>query len=81
MNKNKDLTELLLLVNKYPSPHNEQPIRLKFEPEDHIRFYFDRARRLQSTDISYIFSFVSMGVFMVHLKWYVQALGHSLNVV
>lgn len=79
MDKNQNLTELLELANHYPSPHNGQPIRAQVD-NDRITLFFDKNRGLQATDISYIFSFVSMGVFVEHIKLCAQALGHSLEV-
>jgi hypothetical protein len=73
------LQTLLELVNRYPSPHNGQPIRLKLVSEDSFELYFERERGLQSSDISFIFSFVSMGVFVQHMMLCAQALGHDMT--
>jgi len=73
------LNELLSLANHYPSPHNGQPIKVKLEGEAKVDLYFDKTRGLQSSDISYIFSFVSMGVFVRHLELCCEALGHKLT--
>lgn len=78
MNSNKNLLNLLELANHYPSPHNGQPIRVKAVSDNSLEIYFDRGRGLQSTDISLIFSFVSVGVFIKHLEYAAQALGHKL---
>jgi hypothetical protein len=75
---NQAITELLELANHYPSPHNGQPIRLKQINGTAFDLYFDKARGLQSSDISLIFSFVSVGVFVEHFALCAQALGHDL---
>ncbi|MDB5184704.1 MAG: hypothetical protein JWN38_512 [Candidatus Saccharibacteria bacterium] len=78
-NQQQTLHTYLELVNRYPSPHNGQPIRLKPLAEGRFEVYFERSRGLQLSEISYIFSFVSMGVFMRHLALCAEALGHSLD--
>lgn len=76
----KTLSDLLELANNYPSPHNGQPIRVKQIDESSLELYFDKDRGLQATDISYIFSFVSMGVFAEHLQRSAIALGHAIQI-
>jgi hypothetical protein len=79
MEKNiSDVAELLELVNCYPSPHNGQPIRIK-QIGDTFELYFDKSRGLQSTEISLLFSFVSMGVFVQHFELAAKALGHKVT--
>lgn len=73
------VTRLLELANLYPSPHNGQPIRLKQISNSEFEMYFERQRGLQATDISFIFSFVSMGVFTKHLELAGRALGHDIS--
>jgi hypothetical protein len=75
----QNLDELLELANHYPSPHNGQPIRLKLKTDTEIDVYFEKQRGLQATDISFMFSFVSIGVFMEHLNIACSALGHGLT--
>lgn len=72
------IKKLLLLLNRYPSPHNGQPVRLQRIDDNTFDIYFDKNRGLQSTEISYIFSFVSIGVFIEHMQLSAQALGHSV---
>lgn len=80
MNKTKHhFDQLLELANRYPSPHNGQPIRVKIRNAHELDLYFQRERGLRAADISYIFSFVGMGVFMEHLALCAQALGHQLT--
>jgi hypothetical protein len=76
---NQNLLNLLELANQYPSPHNGQPIRLKPLDANTYEIYFDRGRGLQATEISFLFSFVSVGVFIEHLSMSSQALGHSFK--
>ncbi len=71
------MQEFLELINRYPSPHNGQPIRLKQTSNEAFELYFDKSRGLQAADISFIFSFVSMGVFVEHMRLCAQALGHG----
>lgn len=80
MSQNQNLSALLELANLYPSPHNGQPIRLQQISDTVFDVYFEKQRGLQATDISFIFSFVSMGVFMEHFTLSAQALGHILTV-
>lgn len=78
--KNRDyLLELLELANNYPSPHNGQPIRVRPVSENRFDLYFENSRGLRGAEISYIFSFVSMGVFAEHLARSAEALGHELE--
>ena len=76
----KNYKELLELANNYPSPHNGQPIRVKKTSDIEFELYFEKQRGLQATDISFIFSFVSMGVFVEHIKLSAIALGHRIAV-
>jgi hypothetical protein len=73
------LADFLELVNVYPSPHNGQPMRLRQRSEHTFAVYFERQRGLQATDISYIFSFVSMGIFIEHMSLCARALGHRFT--
>jgi hypothetical protein len=73
-------TEFLELANNYPSPHNGQPMMLESGPEGSLELYFDTSRGLTATPISYLFSFVSIGVFVRHLEYCAEALGHKLVV-
>lgn len=71
--------EYLTLLNTYPSPHNGQPIRLKQVDSQTFELYFERERGLQATDVSFIFSFVSMGVFVAFAQACGVALGHTVT--
>lgn len=66
------------IVNHYPSPHNGQPVTVRIIDRVNFDLYFDKHRGLQATDISYIFSFVTMGVFIQHMELCAQSLGHRL---
>lgn len=77
MNATAQTLEYLELVNHYPSPHNGQPMRLKQIGDGKFELFFMRSRGLQSSDISYIFSFTSMGVFVEHMRLAARALGHD----
>lgn len=77
---NDKIQKLTELANQYPSPHNGQPIELKPMPEPNsFELYFHNNRGLQATDISFLFSFVTMGVFLNHLEACSRALGHELS--
>ncbi|MBP6942722.1 MAG: hypothetical protein KBB55_01615 [Candidatus Buchananbacteria bacterium] len=76
---NQQLESFLELVNRYPSPHNGQPIKLKMIGDRDFELYFQRERGLQATEVSYIFSFVSMGVFVKHMEFSAHALGHNFS--
>lgn len=80
MLKKETTNTLLELANHYPSPHNGQPIRVKLVDGNHWELYFERERGLQSADISFIFSFVTMGVFAEHLRLCATALGHEAEI-
>ena len=75
------IASLLELAQHYPSPHNGQPIRIEFTSDSDFTLYFQKERGLQATEISFIFSFVSMGVFVQHLLYSAQALGHGVEYV
>jgi hypothetical protein len=74
------VSDLLELINSYPSPHNGQPVKLLQVSDTVFELYFDKERGLQSSDISFIFSFVSMGVFIEHLQLCGRALGHKITI-
>lgn len=80
-NTNQTLDEFLTLVNKYPSPHNGQPIVMRKLGNTDFELLFEKTRGLQSSDISYIFSFVTMGVFIEHAKQCANAQGHAITFV
>jgi hypothetical protein len=71
--------QFLELLNTYPSPHNGQPIRLREVSPGEYTLHFQKERGLQATDISLIFSFVSMGVFIGFAEACGQALGHTVD--
>lgn len=71
---------LLELANLYPSPHNGQPITLQEISPDNYQIYFRHERGLKSTEISFLFSFVTMGLFTAHLEACGRALGHTISI-
>jgi hypothetical protein len=75
----KTLKQLVDLANKYPSPHNGQPIELHKLDDTHYDISFQKERGLQAAEVSYLFSYVTMGVFLCHLSMCAKALGHSLS--
>jgi hypothetical protein len=79
MTENPKLLELLELANRYPSPHNGQPIELRQLDDGNFEVLFEKARGLQATEVSYLFSYVTMGVFITHLGLCAQALGHEFK--
>lgn len=70
----KDFFELL---NRYPSPHNGQPIELKQVNDTDFELYFETKRGLQAAEVSYLFSFVTMGLFTTYLEMCCIAYGYS----
>lgn len=70
--------QFLELVRTYPSPHNGQPMVMK-KTENGYGIYFQTDRGLTATPISYLFSFVTVGVFFRHVELCAKALGHSLT--
>ncbi len=77
--KNINYSELFELANHYPSPHNGQPIELKQLDDQNFDMYFERRRGLQAAEISYLFSYVTMGVFIDHLALCAKALGYDFS--
>jgi hypothetical protein len=73
------ISELLELANRYPSPHNGQPIELKAVGDNRFELYFQKERGLQAAEVSFLFSYVTMGVFMYHLSLCARALGHGMR--
>lgn len=71
--------EFFELLNRYPSPHNGQPIRLEHKDAGAYTMYFERTRGLTATDISYIFSFVTMGVFVQHALYVARSFGFDTS--
>jgi hypothetical protein len=82
IDQKQKLSDLIELANQYPSPHNGQPIVLVASDEDTtINIYFDTTRGLTATPISYLFSFITIGVFIRHLEHCGQALGHQVTIL
>jgi hypothetical protein len=79
MTDNEQLQQLLELANHYPSPHNGQPIEMQRDDDGRYSLFFDRDRGLQAAEVSYLFSYVAMGVFVQHLQFAADALGHELS--
>ena len=69
--------EFFELLNRYPSPHNGQPIELKQTSETNFDLYFDTKRGLQATEVSYLFSFVTMGLFVKYFSICAEAFGYK----
>ncbi len=61
------IKNFLDLANLYPSPHNGQPIALHQINDNSFELYFCRERGLQAAEVSLLFSYVTMGVFVEHL--------------
>ena len=78
-NNTQTIQELLELANRYPSPHNGQPIEMRQIDGSNFTIFFERERGLQAAEVSYLFSYVAMGVFMQHLSLCATALGHTLS--
>jgi len=79
MTNDIDLTQLLELANHYPSPHNGQPIELKRLDAHNFDIYFQKERGLQAAEVSYLFSYVTMGVFVYHLSLCAKGLGYAFD--
>jgi hypothetical protein len=77
--ENTKLKELLEFANHYPSPHNGQPIELKMAGKEKLDAYFMKERGLQAAEVSFLFSYVTMGVFLYHLSMCAKGLGHKVN--
>lgn len=78
-NQHPKYPELLELINRYPSPHNGQPMVLQGDGVN-LTVSFETQRGLQATPISYLFSFVTIGVFIRYVELCCKALGHAINV-
>lgn len=74
------LKALLELANFYPSPHNGQPMVVRASSSRRLEIGFDTSRGLSAVPISYLFSFVTIGVFIRHLELCAAALGHRASV-
>jgi hypothetical protein len=79
-NNSPNIQELLELANHYPSPHNGQPIVLEKVNLNSFTVNFQKERGLQAANVSFLFSYVTMGVFLHHLALCTKALGHKLTV-
>jgi hypothetical protein len=76
---NQNIEELFELANHYPSPHNGQPIEIEQRSADTFEIYFQKERGLQAAEVSFLFSYVTMGVFLTHLSMCAKALGHEVT--
>lgn len=79
MDNNTNLKQLLELANHYPSPHNGQPIEMREVNLNNFDIYFQKERGLQAAEVSFLFSYVTMGVFTYHLSLCAKALGHKVT--
>jgi hypothetical protein len=79
LSENKKLIDLVELANHYPSPHNGQPVELAQKDSNSFDLYFCKERGLQAVEVSLLFSYVTMGVFIHHLSLSAKALGHSFT--
>ncbi|MDB5175992.1 MAG: hypothetical protein JWM81_850 [Candidatus Saccharibacteria bacterium] len=77
--ENTNLTKLIELANHYPSPHNGQPIELRQLSAGGYELCFETKRGLQAAEVSYLFSYVTMGVFITHLEFCAAALGYDIS--
>lgn len=77
--KTQNILELFELANHYPSPHNGQPIEVKQGHNNTFELYFQKERGLQAAEISFLFSYVTMGVFIYHLSLCAKALGYAFK--
>jgi len=73
------ILDLFELANHYPSPHNGQPIEVRQRDGKNFDLYFEKDRGLQASEVSFLFSYVTMGVFIYHLSLCAKALGHKLE--
>jgi hypothetical protein len=81
MKTNKQALENFLeLLNRYPSPHNGQPIELKQLDDINFELYFETKRGLQAAEVSYLFSFVTMGLFVTYMSMCAEAFGYSCDI-
>lgn len=71
--------EFFELLNRYPSPHNGQPIELKEAGDGRFDLYFDARRGLQAAEVSYLFSFVTMGLFVTYMSMCAKAFGYRFD--
>jgi hypothetical protein len=81
MTLTQKITDFLHLVNRYPSPHNGQPMRIKLLDDESFEVYFETKRGLQSSEVSYIFSFVTIGLFAKYIEQCASAFGFSAEMV
>lgn len=78
--KNQLSDDFFELLNRYPSPHNGQPIILKQLDDTNFELYFETKRGLQATEVSYLFSFVTLGLFTTYLGMCAEAFGYVCNI-
>jgi hypothetical protein len=67
------------LIRTYPSPHNGQPMVMQRQGDGEYAVFFQTSRGLTATSISYLFSFVTIGVFFEHVTACAEALGHGID--
>lgn len=72
---NDQRTQFISLLNRYPSPHNGQPMTLELGDDGSYSVYFDTSRGLTATPISTLFSFVTIGVFFRYIEQCATATG------
>lgn len=76
-NKSQLPTDFFELLNRYPSPHNGQPVVLQETAANQFDLFFDPQRGLQAAEISYLFSFVTMGLFVRYMTLCAEACGYG----
>jgi hypothetical protein len=61
------ISKFFELANKYPSPHNGQPMEMRQTDDNSFDILFQKERGLQAAEVSYLFSYVTMGVFIYNI--------------
>ncbi len=70
---------IMELAQRYPSPHNGQPLKLKPLNDHEAALYFDTARGLFASELGYKFSYLTVGVFVEFFVTAARALGYQVT--
>lgn len=73
-------SRIALMIDRYPSPHNTQPLHLLVHDHHEATVLFDTACALPAHPLGLLFAHVTVGIYVEQALIAAHALGHQLEV-
>ncbi len=73
-------SRIALMIDRYPSPHNTQPLHLLVHDQHEATVLFDTACALPAHPLGLVFAHVTVGVYVEQASIAAHALGYELDV-